>query len=177
MRNKYLFSILAIVIIIMLGYVVFLSGKEKETSKLRTQVNLQNQKLEEIKSKEDGLRNMIPQYISETNRILDEVSPVLPVLKFKSNEEKKILSNAKEWLLGQEGKKALKNEVVLSLDPNGLGDNNLFIINALIYEKPVISSNENEMPTPIGKEYIKIGQIRMKKENGDWKFSQFVDKF
>ena len=104
---------------------------------------------------------------------------MLPVLKFKTKtiKEQKILSTAKEWLLGQEGKKALKNKVVLSLIPNGLGDNNLFIIDALTYEKPIISTNVNEMPTPIGKAYIQYAQFRMKQVNGEWKVAEFVDHF
>jgi hypothetical protein len=202
MKNKYLSYLLIIIIVIMSGYIVVLKNKAVESSKLLSQVNLQkeqineikdkeavesskflsqvnlqNQQLEEIKNRELGVRNMIPQYMSDINSILDEASSVLPVLKFKTktNEEQKLLGNAKEWLLGQEGKKALKNKVVLSLLPNGLGDNNLFIIDALTYEKPIISTNE--MPTPIGKAYIQYAQFRMKQENGEWKVAEFVDHF
>jgi hypothetical protein len=177
MKNIYLSYLLIIIIVIMSGYIVVLNNKAMESSKLLSQVNLQNQQLEEIKNKENGVRDMIPQYISETNQILDEVSSVLPVLKFKTNEEHNLLLSAKDWIIGQEGMKALKNKVVLSLNPNGLGDNNLFIINALIYEKPVISSKVTDMPRPIGKEYIQYAQIRLKQENGEWKVAEFVDHF
>jgi hypothetical protein len=181
MKIKYLSYLLIIVIVVMSGYIVVLKNKAVESSKLLSQLNLQNQQLEEIKNRELGARNMIPQYMSDTNSILDEVSSVLPVLKFKTktktNEEQKLLSSAKEWLLGQEGKKALKNKVVLSLLPNGLGNNNLFIIDALTYEKPIISTNVTEMPIPIGKAYIQYAQFRMKQENGEWKVAEFVDHF
>jgi hypothetical protein len=69
----------------MSGYIVVLKNKAVESSKLLSQVNLQNEQLEEIKNRELGARYMIPQYISDTNQILDEVSSVLPVLKFKTN--------------------------------------------------------------------------------------------
>jgi hypothetical protein len=180
MKNKYLSYLLIIIIVIMSGYMVVLKNKTAdESSKLLSQVNLQNQQLEEIKNREIGARNMIPQYITDTNKILDEASSVLPVLKFKTktSEEQKILINAKEWLLSPEGKKALKNKVVLSLNPNGIGDNNLFIIDALTYEKHDISTNVTEMPTPLAKEYIQYAQFRMKQENGEWKVAEFVDHF
>jgi hypothetical protein len=179
MKNKYLSYLLIIIIIIMSGYIVALRNKALESSKLLSQVNLQNQQLEEIKNRELTARNMIPQYNSDTNKILDEASSVLPVLKFKTktNEEQKLLVNAKEWLLSPEGKKALKNKVVLSLNPNGIGDNNLFIIDALTYEKHVISTNVTVMPTPLAKEYIQYAQFRMKQENGEWKVAEFIDHF
>jgi hypothetical protein len=163
----------------MSGYIVVLKSKAVESSKLLSKLDSQNEQINELNNKEIGVRNMISQYMSDTNSILDEASSVLPVLKFKTktNEEQKLLSNAKEWLLGQEGKKALKNKVVLSLLPEGLGDNNLFIISALTYEKPVISINVTEWPTPIGKEYIQYAQFRMKQENGEWKVAEFVDHF
>ena len=71
MRNKYLSYSLIIIIVIMLGYIVVLKNKAVESTKLISQVNLQNQQLEEIKNRELGARNMIPQYISDTNSILD----------------------------------------------------------------------------------------------------------
>ncbi|TCZ76533.1 hypothetical protein E0485_13090 [Paenibacillus albiflavus] len=125
------------------------------------------------KDREIGMRNMILQYVDETGAILDEVKPALPILNYTTNGEKEILSQVDTKLLKD-------NQILLSLKPLGKGEENSFIIEAMIYEKPnkqYISDINNEWPRQIGKNYIVYGQFIMNQKDGKWVVSKFIDKF
>lgn len=173
MKYKLLSSFLIIIIVTMSVYVIHLRSDTGE-SDLISQIHTQAQQINDMKNSEMITKNMIQQYISENNQILAEVASSLPILKFKTEEEQSILNNAKQWVLTQEGLEVLKGKIVISMTPKGLGDNNLFLIDLLFYEKhdAII-----DLTKAVGKEYIQYGQLRMKQSNGDWIFAELVDKF
>ncbi|USG66748.1 hypothetical protein NDK47_05475 [Brevibacillus ruminantium] len=142
------------------------------------------EEIAQLKDKEVGLQNMIKQYVEETNFILDEVSPLLPVFSFKTEEEKIILERAKSWLQATDKQRKPdappldKNLVILSLNANGVGDNDMYIIDVIFYEKQDPDEiGKSEWPRPIGKSFIGYGQIRLKQKQGNWEVAEFIDKF
>jgi len=181
MSNKKIILIcsLTILLIILLSFIYNNYQTNIINNNLIVENNELKKELSDIKYKKDGILNMIPQYIDETNMIIDELSLELPTLKYNNENEKMQLEIAKQWLKDNKNNPQvlLPDEIVIRLGPaNKINDNN-YIIELLVYKKQnrnVI--HEGEWPYPLTVGNIGCMFMTISKGNATWKVVDFKRK-
>ncbi|QDX95084.1 hypothetical protein EEL32_02050 [Brevibacillus laterosporus] len=117
-------------------------------------------------------KNIMKRYVDDIDSIFKEIGPALPVLKIEDKNQVEKVKTAQEWII-KNGELDKGNEIVLSLSDDGEGQNNTFIVGAMIFKKQAESELNMES---MNIERLRYGQIILVKENGKWKVKEFIRK-
>lgn len=189
-KKNYVVAGLIIILFISLGSLgYYLDSKSGEAKRLTAQVKwLKDENAVLKKEAEDretlvsGLRNMFPQYVRESESILNELSPVIPVINQDTEEEKQMMNSIQHWMqlhrIREDGGLSVleHNRVILSLESLGAGEDDSYTIQAMYYEIPGPLKPTGDYPRLVGKEYIGYAKFVMKKLQGDWEVSEYIDQ-
>ncbi|ULO10041.1 hypothetical protein H1230_15475 [Paenibacillus sp. 19GGS1-52] len=180
--------IVAVVAVGSMGY--NLNSKSTEIKQLTSEAEVLRNENTVIKKESEskaelitGLKNLFPQYVRESESILNELSKVIPACQYNTEEQKQMMDKIKKWIQKNRIKEELglsfldQNRVILSLKPLGNETDGSFSIEAMYYEIPGESEAISDYPRPTGKEYVGVSVFKMKKKNGVWEVSQYSDQF
>ncbi|SET57728.1 hypothetical protein [Paenibacillus sp. NFR01] len=153
-----------------------------EKAALKAEISVKDQQI-------SGLEHLFPQYEREARAILEQTAGNLPNLKWKTEEERALLTAVKEWIqargtLTDDGLYLLAGRrVILSLTPGGAQVDGTQVVEAMYYELPADTAaaareTSGEIyPRPIGKEYIGMAQFTVRQTDGNWAVEKYTDSF